>query len=91
VLSLRKDAGWDGESDEEPGRNLEGVLGNGSVRRLWTLVVHDAKGSSSATSSPVVLIALTRGLVGVRMTKLDDRLLPRDGALERCRWFGRKP
>ncbi len=29
------------------------------------------------------LVALTRGLVGIRMTKLEERLLPRDGARDR--------
>jgi hypothetical protein len=35
------------------------------------------------TSWPVLLIACTSGLVGVLMTKLEERLLPKDGALGR--------
>lgn len=55
-------------------------MGEGIVRRRSARLICCGVGSTSEKSRLGLLTALTKGLVGGRMTKLDERLLPRDGA-----------
>ena len=61
------------------------VIGEGRVFLLSARFCGLGGGGTSEKSRLGLLTALTSGLVGARITKLDDRLLPRDGALDRCR------
>lgn len=59
----------------------------GGMVRLLVLSRRSMCGSGSVSSVGLskygLTVAFTSGLVGARMMKLDDRLLPREGALRR--------